>query len=217
MLTALCFLLLFMLLASFVMSIVALFWIGDVAETVSQGGPIRGGGYRNAPATFRVTPATREIAPGCYSLGTGVCPGRHERVEGYAFAIFADETRSTRARRPQPRLRGDEESKNASVTDCAVPFAEGARWKTPLKFAVDPSQSDGIPRDFAVESFYKAVREWDSHLEQQVAGTQDVVNCCDGLDQNSPDGKNELCFGFIDIPNALAVTVRPVQIQCGAP
>ncbi len=90
---------------------------------------------------------------------------------------------------------------------CASHIAEGAIWRAPHEVIIDPTNDDGIPRQLFVDMISAAVHEWESRLHFTVVSGQDTEGCVDGFDGDSPDGKNEIMFGFVQEQGVLAMTV----------
>ncbi len=90
---------------------------------------------------------------------------------------------------------------------CSNHIAEGAIWKGAHEVIIDPTNDDGIPRQLIVDMISASVHEWESRLTTIVVTGQDTNGCVDGFDGDSPDGKNEVMFGFIEEQGVLAMTV----------
>ncbi len=104
-------------------------------------------------------------------------------------------------------LKTLDEGPEIQNVSCVPPIVEGARWRQPFEVIIDPTNSDGISRDLIVNHLWRGANEWESRLSQTVMTGQDTSGCVDGFDNDSPDGKNEVMFGFIEEPSVLAITV----------
>jgi hypothetical protein len=80
----------------------------------------------------------------------------------------------------------------------------GLKWDATFKWIVDPTNSQGIARQLAVDALWEATNEIERRLSDTVVTGQDVDDCADGIDLDSPDGKNEFMFVFMDDPGVLA-------------
>jgi hypothetical protein len=202
-LTVLCVLVAAVILAAFVMGVVALVWLGKLQAQGAIPAHAQQAETRKKPAAvFRHAQYMQEKEPGLYYLGDGVYPGAPGRVDGYAMMMYADGTRQAR------RFAMDEpEAVNGSVEACVEPFAVGAYWKAPFTVVVDPDNDDDIPRSLFIGAIHHAFSEWDSRVANVLVSGQNTAVCADGVDQDSPDGKNEAMLGFVDDPAVLAVTV----------
>lgn len=121
-----------------------------------------------------------------------------KRVEGRFHLLRAQ---------PKGHHRSTSMDQAPVVGSCSNHISEGARWKVPHKVLIDPTNGDGISRQLFVDAMWKSVQEIESRLDQTIIEGQDQTTCVDGFDSNSPDGKNEFMFGFIEEPGVLAVTV----------
>lgn len=105
------------------------------------------------------------------------------------------------------RLRNEKDDISEKIDICVNPFGEGVIWKHGEKFILEHNNNQGISKDFFYNSNMRAMYEYDSKLTFKLFGERDDVSMADGPDTNSPDGKNEIQFGFINENNVLAVTI----------
>jgi hypothetical protein len=78
-------------------------------------------------------------------------------------------------------------------------LSKGARWKVTEPYVVaDDVSSTLVARD---------LETWDSQVAFNIFGDEDIFSQVDGADANSPDGKNEVMFGEISEPGAIAVAI----------
>lgn len=127
-----------------------------------------------------------EIAPGIFSLGTALDHNGKE-VEGYAYIDYKKGF-------AKPSRGG-----SGATASCYSFLANGAKWKTTESYVV-ASDIDAIltGKDFET---------WDTQVAFDVFGTRDLNSVADGADTVSPDNKNEIMWGNIDSPGAIAVTI----------
>lgn len=143
----------------------------------------------------------RQVSRGTYDIGdaTFVDPatGKAATAHGFVHMIYAADY-----------LADADATANSStapaVESCSVPLAAGLKWDATFKWIVDPTNSQGISRQLAVDALWSATNEFERRLSDNVVTGQDVGDCADGIDLDSPDGKNEYMFVFIDDPGVLA-------------
>ncbi len=80
----------------------------------------------------------------------------------------------------------------------------GIKWKTfPIKYTINPINSQGIEQSFIVDALSKSTRTWDNATSKRLFGSYTI-------DPNAPfgifDGKNTLAFG-LNHPNPSVVAV----------
>lgn len=135
-----------------------------------------------------------ELAPGLFSLGSAVDVDG-EVVEGYMI-IKRKEEASHR-----------EVGSHLGGTTCYAFLSKGARWKTTEQYVLDTTNSDGLSNSFVADSVEASLNAWDDQVAFDVFGTRNTSLIVDGADTSSPDGKNEVLFGSISDPGAIAVTI----------
>lgn len=93
------------------------------------------------------------------------------------------------------------------ATDTCYAFlAKGAKWKTSEPYIVNPSNQAGLDPIFVSDTIGVSLNTWDMQVAPQIFGSE-VTGVVDGLDISTVDNKNEVMFGDIDDPNAIAVTI----------
>lgn len=160
-------------------------------------------GVALSPATV-ANPVTGEpvanvVAP-CQALNNshaivplGVAEDDGDLVEGYAIVHYKKGYKKP----DNPGKPGGGPSDPSS--SCYGFLSKGARWKTTEPYVVAPDV-DAV----AVASDLDA---WDSQVAFDVFGGEDETAVVDGADTSSPDGKNEIMFGEISSPGAIAVSI----------
>ena len=130
------------------------------------------------------------------------------RVQGHLMLVYAKGHRpgpgpgaATSRDEPQPI------SEPAGNVSCAHAIAEGFRWKTTQTMIIDPSNNAGISESLFTESIIAGTNEWQGRLQSPIFTTFDTSTPSDGFDDNQPDGKNEVMFGFIQAQGVLAVAI----------
>jgi len=156
----------------------------------------------NTPRKVTLPPHAKEVAPGVFDLGfTKDKKGRD--VQGYAVLRF--------------RQDGAQKSANARAggkNSCFAFLSRGTKWKAVEDYLVDPANSEGLGSAFVSGTIGSAHGKWEDAGDGIVgSGTgvsifgNEVSGIVDGADTVSPDDKNEVMFGDIDSPGAIAVTI----------
>ena len=135
-----------------------------------------------------------ELAPGLFSLGSSV-DVNGEVVEGYMIVKRKDDV--------SPRESGSHQGS----TVCYAFLGKGTKWKTTEQYVLDTTNSDGLSAGFVTNSVEVSLNAWDDQVAFDVFGTRNTTLTVDGADTLSPDGKNEVLFGSISDPGAIAVTI----------
>jgi len=132
----------------------------------------------------------KEVAPGVFSLGTAVVDG--EELEGYAIV----------------KKKKENAGKGGSTsTNCYAFLAKGTKWKNTEQYVLDTTNANGLTAEFVAASYETSLNAWDEQVAFDVFGTRDTLSVVDGPDTVAPDNKNEVMFGSIDSPGAVAVTI----------
>lgn len=159
---------------------------------------------RASTPRLRVERHWQEVSPGVYDLGDAVVvnaeTGVHERSRGFVHMIYADGYLP----RGADELAADNVTTAPAVESCSDPLLDGLKWDSTFKWIVDPTNGNGISRQLAVDSLWSATNEFERRLSDNVVTGQDVDDCADGIDLDSPDGKNEFMFVFIEESGVLA-------------
>lgn len=120
------------------------------------------------------------------SLGTAVDKSSGKMVEGYAIIHYKNNNAGNFA-------------KGARTPACYAFLSKGARWKITEPYVVGSGiNALAVTRD---------LETWDSKVAFEVFGNQDVASLVDGADIVKPDNKNEIMWGNISTPGAIAVAI----------
>ena len=89
---------------------------------------------------------------------------------------------------------------------CYAVYAKGAKWKVTEDYIVDSTNQASLTDGFVRSVTATSLNTWDEQVAPEIFGSEGS-GVVDGLDTSSTDGKNEVLFGDIDDPNAIAVTI----------
>jgi len=90
---------------------------------------------------------------------------------------------------------------------CYAVYAKGAKWKVTESYIVDPANQAGLADSFVRTVTADSLETWDVQVTPEIFGSENLAGVVDGLDTSNVDNKNEVMFGDIDDPNAIAVTI----------
>lgn len=93
-----------------------------------------------------------------------------------------------------------------AVDKCYAFLGNGVKWKTTESYIVDSTNAAGLSDEFVRSKMATSLETWDSQVSFDVFGTEGT-GVVDGLDTQSVDNKNEVMFGNIGEPGAIAVTI----------
>lgn len=140
-----------------------------------------------------------KIAEGVYYLGKAKDINGKE-VEGYAFV------HSGKFAKP-PKLPKSE-------TSCYAYLANGAKWRSKESYMVDPTNTEGLSDSFVFEKLASGLSKWEDAADGVVGDGRilDIIGDrvsgeVDGADVDSPDNKNEILWGDVSSPGAIAMTI----------
>ena len=153
----------------------------------------------STPGTERslMLPAAVDRSP-VIALGEAVDPGTGQAVEGYAFVHYRDE--GARGGNPAKPPKGGEV--------CYSFLASGAKWKTVEPWVVNPSNGEGLDESFVASNLAADIAKWESAAEGvDILGSGSQTGEVLAADTVAPDEVNEVYFGDIDSPGAIAVTI----------
>ncbi len=151
---------------------------------------------------FEMTKNMKFIQKGVYYLGEAYDPKTYHLVKGYAMFLYHHHDLL-------PSLSNTSniiQKKSHGTGPCSDSFAVGARWKIREDFVIDSINNQGLSEKYFFDMNWLAMCEWDSKLNFRIFGNRDNNSIVDGPDEKSPDGKNEIQFGFIDEANVIAIT-----------
>lgn len=153
-----------------------------------------------------------EVVPGkVFWLGTSIEKGR--LVEGYAIIHHKVGYGKPTGCNEDGNCQGWEDSAcvdcqagggDSGTSNCYSFLANGAKWNIKEDYVVDPENVGGLESGSISDVIKAGIDKWEIWAGD-VIGIE-VPGVVDGVDMESPDGKNEVLFG--DAPqNAIAVTV----------
>lgn len=153
---------------------------------IAQPGKNRIPAVTKGGAIVEVPPHAIEIAPGIFELGTANVNG--EVLQGYMFIHYKDEFTH----------KPGHGSSATSPSSCFAFLSQGARWKNTEPYVI----GEGIDAVLTEAS----LGAWDSQVSFEIFGGMDINATVDGADTSAPDNKNEILFGDVSSPGAIAVT-----------
>lgn len=115
-------------------------------------------------------------------------------VEGYAIVHYAKSI--------------DRPIKPSSGNTCYGFLASGAKWKVaPEGWVVNTTNTEGLRSDFIVSNLGYDIQKWEGFAGRSILGSG--ASTSDALipDETAPDNVNEVVFGDVDSPGAIAVTI----------
>ncbi len=147
-----------------------------------------------------VLPAAADKSP-VISLGQAVDPGTGKMVEGYAFVHYKDEKAKGGNKNKGPKGGGGDV--------CYSFLASGAKWKDVGSWVVDPSNENNLSEDFIFQNLKDNIAKWENEAGEVGSILGEGILATEPLEADTvtPDGVNEVYFGAIDSPNAIAVTI----------
>lgn len=132
-------------------------------------------------------------------LGQAVDPQSGNLVEGYAIIHYA---------------KSGQAAAKPARNQCYGFLASGAKWKTMEPWFVNPINASGMDNTFIFDNLAADISKWEDATDG-IAGNNAGMNVLGGgnitydalmADSVSPDGLNEVYFGSITNPGAIAVT-----------
>jgi len=153
----------------------------------------------NAKRSFKLPEGSVEIAPGIFHIGTAIHQGKV--VDG--LAIFHHRGGHDGG----PGGGGPGGGGNGGGEKCFAIIAKGAKWKgdTPEPYLVDPANTRGLNNPGVKGKIADAIEAWNAHTPDILGG--EGSGTVDGVDEISPDGKNEVLFGDVNTSGAIAVNI----------
>ncbi|HZX45561.1 MAG TPA: matrixin family metalloprotease [Candidatus Nanoarchaeia archaeon] len=127
-----------------------------------------------------------EVEPGVFYLGRAMDSGRV--VEGYALVHYK------------------EAKTKPGANSCYSFLASGARWKNIEPYMVLTDNSRGLDSAFINDNLALDISKWETAAQKEIIGER-IEGLVDGINMQSPDNKNEVLFGSISEPGAIAITV----------
>ena len=176
----------------FILNVFILLVLSTFTIAVSDSNPQK---YKK---NFEIPENAIEIMPGVFSLGKVKHNGKY--VNGFAFVDYRKGYHHNPNHNGGPGGSGD-------ASACFAFLAKGARWKTTEQYILDASNGDGLSEQFIIDSTEAGIEAWDSQVSFDIFGARNASGAVDGADLTNPDNKNELLFGDLNNPNAIAATI----------
>ena len=84
----------------------------------------------------------------------------------------------------------------------------GAKWQeTPVSYVINPTNPDGLSREFITEAIFLSAEEWDANTTTELFYDTYTVDYSASWDTVTPDYQNELVFGDYDQDGVIAVCI----------
>jgi hypothetical protein len=147
-----------------------------------------------------------EVADHVFSLGTSVDPQTGKVVEGFAIVHPRRGYHHRDGHGGGPGGGGPPGGGGGS-TKCYAFLAKDAKWKSTESFLLNPANTEGMSDSFVEKTIDDAVDTWDSEVATDIFGARISTSDPLSADTVSPDGDNEVYFGSISDPGAIAVTI----------
>jgi len=156
-----------------------------------------------------------EVAPNLFYLGTAMENGK--TVEGYAFVEYRE--RFGKPSCGNGICEPGENPKNCPLdcsggggggggtSDCYSFLSSGAKWKTVESYILNPINTEGLGFGFVYDNLALYIGKWETTAGKNILGNGIVTNETLVADTISPDGQNEVYFGEISQPGAIAITI----------
>jgi hypothetical protein len=149
----------------------------------------------NENAQVRIPEHAKEIAPGIFYLGKSISP-EGKIVEGImAFHHKPNHNGGSKG--------GDE----TTVSNCYSLYAKGAKWKEIEPWIVNPTNVNSLTDNVVLTTISSSIDKWETASGSNFMGTGSTTEAALSIDTQSMDGQNEVYFGSIAEPGAIAVTI----------
>ncbi|HEC64496.1 MAG TPA: hypothetical protein ENI23_04305 [bacterium] len=186
--------------------------IVSVATPDLNAKPLKAKGVKHRTVT--IPKHAIEVVPGkAFWLGTAKDKGR--LVEGYAIIHHKKGFAKPTGCNNDGKCQGWEDQScedcsngggGTETSNCFSFLAKGAKWKTVEDYIVDPTNSRRLNAQGIRNNLASDIAKWENAAFFNIIGER-VSGTVDGADLISPDDKNEVFFGNVDSPGAIAVTV----------
>ena len=141
-----------------------------------------------------------EVAPGVFSLGAAVMDGR--QVNGFMIVDYRKGFGHKPGHNP-PGGGGD----GGSRSTCYAFLAKGAKWKAVEPWLVNAGNTEGLGSSFVFNTLTDSIQKWEDASSADILGNGNITAETLVADTASPDGRNEVYFGDVGSPGAIAVTI----------
>ncbi len=127
------------------------------------------------------------------SLGEKLDKRSGEKVQGFAIMHYAkDKKRSART---------------GSGTACYSFLSRGAKWKAVEPWVVNPANTQGLSESYLLSNLSADIAKYETAAGIDILGSGSLTYDPLIADEVTPDGKNEVLFGSVENPGAIAVTI----------
>jgi hypothetical protein len=158
-------------------------------------------------------PQAQKIAPGVFYLGKSRDRGRP--VEGYAYIRYKKDFAKPSGCNNDGRCQGWEDpscsdcsgSPEPTETTCYGFLAKGAKWRTTEPYLVNADNSHGLAASFVSNNLELDIAKWEASTSADIFGPGEATSAALVADTARPDEKNEVYFGEISEPGAIAITI----------
>lgn len=148
---------------------------------------------RSSRQSIRIEGATPENS--VVSLGEKVDKKSGELVQGFAIVHYAKEK------------GGMSLKSGSSRTACYSFLARGAKWKVLESWVVNPTNSQGLSESYLLSNIGSDIAKYEEAAGVNILGNGSLTYDPLVADEVAPDGKNEVLFGSVENPGAIAVTI----------
>ena len=156
----------------------------DTTKTLAQVIPSKG------HATVFIPARAIEVSPDVFYLGQAVdVDGK--LVEGYLFVTKKKDN-------AKPSWAGGGKDK-PGTSSCYALYAKGARWKNTELYITQP--------EIDVALTETSLETWNAEVDFKIFGARNPLGIPDGIDENSPDGKNEVMISDLGPQDTIAYTI----------
>jgi len=145
-------------------------------------------------------------SPAIVPLGSAVDPASGKKVEGLMFIHY----KKSPTHKPRHNPGG-----NGGGETCFAYLAKGAKWKTIENWIMNTANSEGLDGTTLFNLQGASLAKWEDATDGVVGNSSGTNVFGNGTatgttlvaDTSSPDGQNEVYFGSISDPGAIAVTI----------
>lgn len=180
-----------------------------IVSLLVNGSPAFAAGLPSArlstPGTTRTlhVPQSADHSP-VISLGTAIDPQTGALAEGYAIIHYK-----------KANAKGGHGGGGGGGTTCYAYLGSNTKWKTVEPWLINTANTDGLTDTFVLGNTLADILKWEDAADgivgngsgSDILGNGTSVADILEADLNAPDGLNEVYFGAIDDPNAIAVTI----------